>query len=223
MIWVNYPNNPTGATVNQAFWEKAVTWCKANDVLLASDNPYAEVTFDGYVAPSALQAQAAKDITIEFMSLSKSHNMAGWRIGAAVGAAAHIANLLKVKSNIDSGHFNAIYKAAAYALDNTPQSWIDERNLTYQRRRDLLMETLPEIGLSAECPKATLYVWATPNKISAADYVTQALEEAHVSLAPGEAYGPGGKEYVRFSVGVTDEEFAEALDRLKTWYQAKYA
>lgn len=223
LIWVNYPNNPTGAVVGLDFYEKAVAFCRENDMLLASDNPYCEVTFDGYVAPSALQVAGAKDVTLEFVSLSKSHNMAGWRLGAAVGSAQAVETLLKIKSNIDSGHFNAIYMAGVHALDNTPQSWIEERNQSYQRRRDQLIEALPYIGLTADTPKASLYIWAKPTKISATQYVEEALTEAHVSLAPGDAYGPGGNDYIRFSVGVTDEEFAQALEQLKAWYAAKYA
>jgi LL-diaminopimelate aminotransferase len=223
LIWVNYPNNPTGAVVGLDFYEKAVAFCRENDMLLASDNPYCEVTFDGYVAPSALQVPDAKDVTLEFVSLSKSHNMAGWRLGAAVGSAKAVETLLKIKSNIDSGHFNAIYMAGVHALDSTPQSWIDERNQTYQRRRNQLIEALPHIGLAADTPKASLYIWAKPTKMSASQYVEEALTEANVSLAPGDAYGPGGTDYVRFSVGVTDEEFAQALDQLKAWYAAKYA
>lgn len=223
LIWLNYPNNPTGAVVSQTFYDKAVAFCRENDVLLASDNPYCEVTFDGYIAPSALQTPGAKDVTIEFISLSKSHNMAGWRLGAAVGASSAIETLLKIKSNIDSGHFNAIYMAGAYALDHTPQSWIDQRNESYRRRRDQLMAALPEIGLTAQTPKATLYVWAKPTKLNASQYVEEALTDAHVSLAPGEAYGPGGTDYVRFSLGVTDDEFAAAIEQLKRWYSSKHA
>lgn len=223
LIWVNYPNNPTGAVVGLDFYEKAVAFCRENDMLLASDNPYCEVTFDGYVAPSALQVPGAKDVTLEFVSLSKSHNMAGWRLGAAVGSAQAVETLLKIKSNIDSGHFNAIYMAGVHALDNTPQAWIDERNQSYQRRRDQLIEALPYIGLTADTPKASLYIWAKPTKISAAQYVEEALTDACVSLAPGDAYGPGGTDYIRFSVGVTDEEFEQALEQLKAWYAAKYA
>ncbi|MBP6297716.1 MAG: aminotransferase class I/II-fold pyridoxal phosphate-dependent enzyme [Anaerolineae bacterium] len=223
IAWVNYPNNPTGATAELDFYTRAVEFCAGNDVLLASDNPYCEVTYDGYNAPSVMQVEGAKDISLEFVSLSKSHNMAGWRIGAAVGSKKLIDTLLKVKSNIDSGHFNAIYEAAAFALDNTPQSWIDARNETYRLRRDKLMTVLPEVGLRAQNPKATLYVWATPDKLSARQYVQEALEVAHVSLAPGEGYGPGGVDWIRFSVGMTDDRFDEALSRLKAWYSSKYA
>lgn len=223
LAWVNYPNNPTGATADLDFFATAVDFCRTNDILMASDNPYCEVTYDGYVAPSVMQIEGAKDISVEFVSLSKSHNMAGWRIGAAVGSKNSIDTLLKVKSNIDSGHFNAIYEAAAYALDHTPQSWIDGRNAVYQQRRDRLIAALPEIGLRARTPKATLYIWATPDRLSARQYVQEALEVAHVSLAPGEGYGPGGADWIRFSVGMTDERFDEAIVRLKEWYSSKYA
>lgn len=223
MAWVNYPNNPTGAVANLDFYARTVEFCRENDILLASDNPYCEVTFDNYVAPSALQIDGAKDVAIEFISLSKSHNMAGWRLGAAVGGKKQIDTLLKVKSNVDSGHFNAIYEAGAYALDETPQSWIDARNLTYEKRRDKLIAALPEIGLRADTPKATLYIWATPTQLSAQQYVQEALEVAHVSLAPGAGYGPGGADWIRFSVGMSDERFDEAINRLKAWYSAKYA
>lgn len=223
LLWVNYPNNPTGATAEVDFYEKAVGFCVENNILLASDNPYVDVTFDGYIAPSALQVPDAKHHTIEFISLSKSHNMAGWRIGAAVGAREALKHLLKVKSNVDSGHFHAIYDAAALALDNTDQVWIDARNLVYQRRRDRILHVLSQIGLKAECPKGSLYIWAEPTQINANTYVEEALTIAHVSLAPGEAYGPGGKNFIRFSLGMSDARIDEALNRLVTWYTQKYA
>jgi LL-diaminopimelate aminotransferase len=213
IIWLNYPNNPT----------RAVAFCKKYDILLASDNPYCDVTFDGYIAPSALQVPGAKDVTVEFMSFSKSYNMAGWRLGAAVGNTKALQTLLKVKSNMDSGHFEAIYAAGVTAVDETPQSWLDERNAVYKSRRNRMMAALPEMGLRAEIPAGSLYVWATPTKLDANTYVEEALTQAHVSLAPGGSYGPGGKNYLRFSVGMSDERIDEAIRRLKEWYNAKYA
>jgi LL-diaminopimelate aminotransferase len=221
LLWVNYPNNPTGATADLGFYRRAVEYCADHDILLASDNPYVDVTFDGYVAPSALEASGALEHVIEFMSFSKSYNMAGWRLGAAVGSVKALQTLLRVKSNMDSGHFTAIYEAGIAALENTPQMWIDERNQIYQRRRDRFMEVLPELGLVAEKPAGSLYIWAKPVHMDAKSYVEQALLEAHVSLAPGGAYGPGGDEYIRISVGVSDERFEESLDRLKVWYSAQ--
>lgn len=220
MLWLNYPNNPTGATASVEFYRQAVDYCRQHDILLASDNPYVEVTFDGYTAPSALQAdQSADEAVIEFISFSKSHNMAGWRLGAAVGSPKALHNLLRIKSNMDSGHFTAIFEAGIAALDNTPQSWLDERNQIYQRRRDRLLAALPELGLHADKPAGSLYLWAKPLEMTADRYVEQALNIAHVSLAPGGAYGPGGGDYLRLSVGVSDARLDESIDRLRDWYK----
>jgi LL-diaminopimelate aminotransferase len=220
LLWVNYPNNPTGATADVPFYQRMVDFCRAHDILLASDNPYVDLTFDGYVAPSALEANRAKDCTIEFMSFSKTYNMAGWRLGAAVGNAAAIKNLLQVKSNVDSGHFHPIYDAGITALQ-TPRSWIDARNRIYQARRDRIMEALPHIGLTAQCPKGSLYVWGRVEQGNGGTYAEQALLASQIALAPGEIYGPGGKNYVRFSLGVEDDRLDEALHRLKMWYASR--
>ena len=221
LLWCNYPNNPTGMVADLDFYNQLVQFCADNDILLASDNPYVDITFDGYEAPSALQAENAKAHTVEFMSFSKTYNMAGWRLGAAVGNAEALANLLTVKSNMDSGHFKAIYDAGIIALDQTEQSWLDERNAVYQRRRDKVMEALPHIGLEAETPKATLYVWAKVLDMDALEYVDKARTEAHVSVAPGAAYGPGGDGYVRLSLSVPDARLDEAIERLIKWYNNK--
>jgi LL-diaminopimelate aminotransferase len=217
LMWVNYPNNPTGATADLPFYQQVLDFCMANDMLLVSDNPYVEVTFDHYTAPSVLQVPGALEHAVEFVSFSKSHNMAGWRLGAAVGSSKALSTLLQVKSNMDSGHFKAIYDAAIVALD-TPQSWIDQRNLVYQRRRDRLMEVLPDIGLQAKCPKGSLYIWAKVLDMRVDDYIEQALMDAHVTFAPGAAYGPGGDGYLRISLGVDDQELDTAIQNLKSWY-----
>jgi LL-diaminopimelate aminotransferase len=221
LLWLNYPNNPTGAVADLDFYRQSVSFCTEHNILLASDNPYVDVTFDGYVAPSALQVEGALEHVIEFVSLSKSHNMAGWRLGAAVGSQKALQALLRIKSNMDSGHFNAIYEAGIAALDVTPQLWIDQRNAIYQQRRDRMIARLSDLGLSAESPAGSLYIWAKPLVMTANEYVEQALTEAHVSLAPGGAYGPGGTDYLRVSLGMSDGRFDEALDRLKVWYAAK--
>jgi len=221
LMWLNYPNNPTGATAERDFYQHMVDYCRVHNILLASDNPYCEVTFDGYTAGSALEADGAMDCTIEFVSLSKSHNMAGWRLGAAVGNPDAIKTLLTVKSNVDSGHFQAIYDAGIMAFDEVPQAWINERNLVYQRRRDLILDALPHIGLTAHKPKGSLYVWGRVAEGDGASYAEQALMKAHVSIAPGAIYGPGGTNYVRFSVGVADDRLEEALARLKKWYTSR--
>ena len=220
IMWVNYPNNPTGATADLNFYADAIAFCQKNDILLASDNPYADITFEGYQAQSALKASEATANVVEFFSLSKSHNMAGWRIGAAVGDEEALATLLTVKSNMDSGHFKAVYEAAKVALDDVDDAWIQHRNSIYQKRRDMIFDCLDDIGLSAEKPKGSLYVWAKVLDGNASEYVTKALDEAYVSLAPGEAYGPGGDGYLRISVGVPDNRLEQALDRLREWYKA---
>lgn len=219
VLWLNYPNNPTGACVELDFYQGAVDFCGHHDILLASDNPYCDVTFDGYAAPSALQATGARTTAIEFLSLSKSHNMAGWRIGAAVGNGEALNTLLQAKSNVDSGHFHAVYDAAVIALEQTPQAWIGERNAIYQARRDRILAALPAMGLSAQTPKGSLYIWAKVlDGQGGANYCTRALDGAHVSLAPGNIYGPDGDDYVRISVGESDSHIDEAIERLKRWW-----
>lgn len=222
LFWVNYPNNPTGAIVDLECYRGLITFCREHDILLASDNPYIDITYDGYQAPSLLQASPDdKSNLIEFFSFSKSYNMAGWRLGAAVGDAKAINNLLNIKSNVDSGHFKPIYDAGSIAL-KTPRTWIDERNAIYQRRRDIILEALPQIGLSATPSAGSLYVWAKVLNSAVDSYVERAREEAHVSLAPGTAYGPGGNDYVRLSVAVPDDKIQSALNRLKVWYALEF-
>lgn len=223
LTWVNYPNNPMGATVDLPFYQRALDFCIQHDILLASDNPYCEVTFDGVIAPSLLQADGALDNAIEFTSFSKTYNMAGWRLGAAVGSSVAIDRLLQVKSNMDSGHFAAIYDAGIAALDNTPQAWIDARNAVYQRRRDRIMAALPKIGLHAHTPKGALYLWGAIDDpgLNGAEYTEAALMQAHVSVAPGAIYGPGGERCVRLSVCTPDERLEEALTRLESWYNKR--
>ncbi len=218
ILWLNYPNNPTGATADLDFYARAVAFCQKHHILLASDNPYVDVTFDGYRAESVLQVAGAKDCAVEYISFSKTYNMGGWRLGAAVGNAEVIQALLQVKSNMDSGHFIPIYDAGIVAVDETSQDWIDERNAMYQRRRDRIYAILPQIGLSAHKPKGSIYLWGRVEGSSGEAYVKEALEHAHVSIAPGEMYGPGGQGYVRISMSVPDDRLEIALDRLKSWY-----
>ncbi|MBI1277009.1 MAG: aminotransferase class I/II-fold pyridoxal phosphate-dependent enzyme [Anaerolineaceae bacterium] len=218
LLWVNYPNNPTGATAEPDFYQTVIDWSIKHDILLASDNPYVDVTYDGYKATSVLEIKDAKKCAIEFMSFSKTFNMGGWRLGAAVGNADVIKTLLQVKSNVDSGHFRPIYDAGIEAIETTPQSWIDDRNDIYQHRRDRILETLPKIGLQAQKPKGSLYIWARVEDGNGDKYVKQALEQAHVAFAPGSAYGPGGEPYIRISLGISNERLEIALRRLKDWY-----
>jgi len=218
ILWVNYPNNPTGAIADEPFYEKALAFCRANDLLLASDNPYCDLTFEDYKAPSPLQIEGAKTHTVEFISFSKTYNMAGWRVGAAVGSAEAIGHLLTVKSNMDSGHFKPIYDAAIAALDQTDEAWLAARNAIYQERRDIIMQALPHIGLEAVKPLGTLYIWARVLDGDAERYVEGALEQAHVSIAPGTVYGEGGTGYVRLSMSIAAARIQEGLERLQAWY-----
>jgi LL-diaminopimelate aminotransferase len=221
LLWINYPNNPTGAVAEADFYRQAVKFCLAHDLLLASDNPYVDVTFDGCVAGSALQISGARDCTVEFISFSKTYNMAGWRLGAAVGSAEALNTLLQVKSNLDSGHFRPIYDAGIVAVDQTSPQWIAERNHIYQSRRDRIMSALPNIGLSALNPKGALYVWAQTDSGDGGTYAEEALSATGVSVAPGEIYGPGGKACVRLSFAVPDSRLDEALSRLQAWYTSR--
>lgn len=221
LIWCNYPNNPTGAVADEDFYQELVAFCSKHDILLASDNPYCDVTYDKYRASSVLAIEGAKDTSVEFISMSKTFNMAGWRLGAAVGNAQAIKNLLQVKSNVDSGHFIGMYDAGIAALDETTDAWLAERNAMYQERRDIVISALDDIGLSAITPKGSLYIWAKVEDMPAMEYIEQALNHAHVSIAPGAAYGPGGTDYVRISVTIPKEKLYEGLDRLRNWYQNK--
>lgn len=217
LMWLNYPNNPTGAIAPLAFFEEAVAIAKEYQILIAHDAPYLEVCFDGYQAPSLLQVPGAKEVAIEFNSLSKTYNMAGWRVGMALGNP-KVINLLKVlKSQIDSSHFKPIMKAAEVALLGD-QSWIQERNLIYQNRRDIVVETLQDLGFLIEKPKASLYVWAKiPNKWQdAVDYCETSLHKTGVSMTPGIVYGQSGKCYVRISLVTPSERIEEAMERIKS-------
>lgn len=215
MMWVCYPNNPTGAVAPLSFYEEAVDFCRRYDILLCSDLPYADVCFDGYRAPSALQVPGAKDVTLEFNSLSKSHHMAGWRVGMAVGNAVAVKALLQTKSNIDSGIFRPIQDAATVAL-NGDSAWMEERNREYQRRRDLVLETVRAIGMEAETPQASLYIWAKPPQgYTSVEFADKVLLETGVSFTPGDAYGPSGAGYIRISIGQETALIEEAMRRLR--------
>ncbi len=214
ILWLNYPNNPTGAVATEDFLREAVDFAEEHDIVLCYDNPYCDLTFDGYKAPSVLEIPGAKDVTVEFNSLSKTYNMAGWRVGMAVGNAEAIGALTTVKTNIDSGIFRPIQDAAAVAL-TSDQSWTEERNMVYQRRRDIILEWLPSIGMSAQTPKGGLYVWAkVPENTNCDDFAITLLEEAGVWITPGTAFGKHGDGYMRISLCVTEERLREAGERL---------
>ncbi|HSN76985.1 MAG TPA: aminotransferase class I/II-fold pyridoxal phosphate-dependent enzyme [Anaerolineae bacterium] len=215
LMWISYPNNPTGAVAPFSFYKEAVAFCRRYDILLCSDLPYADVTFDGYQAPSVLAVPDAKDVTLEFNSLSKSHHMAGWRVGMAVGNAVAVKALLQVKSNIDSGIFRPVQDAATVAL-NSDELWMVARNAEYKQRRDLILETIRSLGMTAETPKASLYVWARPPEgYGSIEFADKVLLETGVSLTPGDAYGPSGAGYIRISMGTEMAKIEEAMARLQ--------
>jgi LL-diaminopimelate aminotransferase len=217
LLWVNYPNNPTGALANLDFYQQAANFCNTYNIILASDNPYFEITFDGCYAGSALQANGAVDCGIEMMSFSKTYNMGGWRLGAAVGNADILEGLLQLKSNVDTGHFLPIYDAGVAALEQTSDDWGMRRNDVYCRRRDMVINALPEIGLEAAAPQGAIYIWARVQNGNGRTYAESALEQAFVSMTPGEAFGPGGVDYVRISLCTPDDQLQLALDRLRQW------
>jgi len=215
LFWVSYPHNPTGAIAPLDFFKELVAFAQAHDILLCHDAPYCDVTFDGYAAPSLLQVEGAKEVALEFNSLSKTYNMAGWRVAMAVGNAQAIEALALVKSNVDSGIFRPIQDAAVAALTGD-QSWIAERNAIYQKRRDLVWETLNEIGMEAEKPRATLYLWArVPEGYTSEGFCTALLETQGVSFGPGSFWGQQGEGYVRISIVQPQERIEEAMDRLR--------
>lgn len=217
MLWINYPNNPTAAVADIDFFEKVVAFAKRHNLAVCHDAPYTEVAFDGYSPPSFLQAPGARDVGMEFHSLSKSYNMTGWRIGMAVGNAGMVDALMKVKSNIDSGIPQAIQYAAIEALLGD-QDCIAEHNAIYQRRRDLVVKTLTKIGLRLKPPMASLYVWARiPEGYTSLDFCTKLLDETSVVVTPGSGYGKYGEGYIRVSLTTPDDRLEEGLARLEKW------
>ena len=221
ILWLNYPNNPTGAVADLNFFNKAVEFAKKHDICICHDGPYSEVAFDGYAPVGFLQAEGAKDIGIEFHSLSKTYNMTGWRIGMAVGNAKVINALKIMKSNIDSGIPQAIQYAAIEAL-NGPQNCIKEHNDIYQRRRDLIVDTLNKMGLEAKLPKASLYIWAkVPTGYTSVEFTNDLLDKVGVVVTPGVGYGSNGEGYIRLSLTIPDALLLKGLSRMAQWHDGK--
>jgi LL-diaminopimelate aminotransferase len=216
LMFLNYPNNPTGAVVPDGFFEDVVSFARDHDILAVHDNAYSETTYDGYVAPSFLATAGAKDVGIEVFSLSKGYNMTGWRCAAVVGNADAIAAYWRLKTNIDSGLFEAVQLAGAAALDTAVDEHVAEMNAVYARRRDLICTALAEIGVDVTPPKGTIYIWAPVPEgfASAAEYCEFVLEEAAVVISPGGAYGPNGEGFFRISLTAPDERISEAVERL---------
>ena len=215
-MWMGFPANPTAAVADLNALGEAVGFCRDYDLLLLHDAAYCEITFDGFVAPSVLQVSDAKDVALEFGSTSKSYNMTGWRIGWAVGSADAIKALGVVKTNVDSGQFTAVQRAAIAALEG-PEDHLDEIRATYQRRRDVVVQTLNGLGWSLKPPLGSCYVWApVPDGDTSTSFADRLLDRAGVFVAPGNGYGERGEGYVRFSLTVPDDRLSEAMDRIAT-------
>jgi LL-diaminopimelate aminotransferase len=216
LMYLNYPNNPTGAIVPDGFFARAVEFAREHDILIVHDNAYSETTYDGYRAPSFLQTPGAKEVGIEVFSLSKPHNMTGWRCAAVLGNAEAIEHYWRLKTNIDSGLFDAVQLAGIAALSPDADAEVTSMNELYRRRRDLVCEALARAGVHVTPPKGTIYVWAPiPNGFdSSAAYCEHVLEQAAVVISPGSAYGPSGEGWFRISLTTPDERLAEAVQRL---------
>jgi LL-diaminopimelate aminotransferase len=215
VMWLNYPNNPTGATTDLDFFERVVAWAQRNDVVIAHDNPYSEVAYNGYRPPSILQVAGGKDVAVEFNSLSKTFSMAGHRIGMVVGSAAAVGVLGRIKSNIDSGVYGAIQDTAIAALTGD-QNWIPARNEIYRARRDKLVPVLRDLGMTLDVPRASLYLWAkVPPGFDSKGFADTLLMTTGVSVTPGTSYGAQGAGYVRLSLTVPDEQIDQAIERLR--------
>jgi LL-diaminopimelate aminotransferase len=218
LLYINYPNNPTGAIVPDGLFERVIELARENDILVVHDNAYSEITFDGYVAPSYLSTPGAKEVGVEVFSLSKGYNMTGWRCAAIVGNAEAIAHYWRLKSNVDSGLFEAVQLAGAAALGPELDVHVRGMNELYARRRDLVCDALAEAGVSVTRPRGTIYVWAPVPEgfTSAAAYCEYVLERVAVVISPGDAYGPSGAGFFRISLTTPPERLLEAVERLRS-------
>jgi LL-diaminopimelate aminotransferase len=220
ILWLNYPSNPTAASASLDFFAEAVAFAREHNLLLCHDAAYAQVTYDGYRAPSLLEVPGAKEVSVEFNTLSKSHNMAGWRVAAIIGNAAVIKAMYTLKTNVDSGYFRPVMEAAVAAMTGD-QTWLQRRNETYRQRRDVVLHSLRRLGFHAETPRASLYVWfAIPVGQTSADFAASLLERAHLSLTPGSVFGSEGEGYIRLSVTAPIERVEEAMMRLERVFRA---
>jgi len=214
LMFINYPNNPTGATAGRDFYERVVRFALQNEIIVCHDAAYSEMAYDGYRPMSFLEIPGAKDIGVEFHSLSKTYNMTGWRLGFAVGNRDVIGALGQIKSNIDSGAFNAVQWAGISALEGD-QAPVAEMQRIYQERRDILIAGLKKAGLNPEVPKATFYVWCpTPSGYNSKDFTSLLLREAGIVTTPGSGFGEPGEGYIRMALTVSKERIAEAVERI---------
>ena len=215
LLFINYPNNPTGAIVPEGFFERVVELAQRHEFLVVHDNAYSETTYDGYVAPSFLATPGAKAVGVEVFSLSKGYNMTGWRCAAILGNADAVTAYWRLKTNIDSGLFEAVQLAGAAALRG-PRKEVEEMCRIYQRRRDLVIDALGDIGVEVEPPKGTIYVWApVPDGHTSTSFAEMVLEEAAVVISPGSMYGPSGEGFFRISLTTPDPLITEAVERLR--------
>jgi LL-diaminopimelate aminotransferase len=216
LMFINFPNNPTGAVVPDGFFEEVIDFARANEILVVHDNAYSETTYDGYVAPSFLATPGAKEVGVEVFSVSKGYNMTGWRCAAILGHASAIQSYWRLKTNVDSGLFEAIQIAGATAISGPPEP-LAEMNATYQRRRDLVVSALGAIGVDVTPPKGTIYVWApVPSGHTSTSFAETVLEEAAVVVSPGSMYGPSGEGFFRISLTTPDDRIEEAVERMRT-------
>jgi len=216
LLFLNYPNNPTGAVVPDGVFEEAVAFAQRHDLLVVHDASYTEITFDGYRAPSFLETPGAKEVGVEVFSLSKGYNMTGWRTAAVVGNAEAVASYWRLKTNIDSGMFEAVQLAAVTALEEGDEA-AREMSAVYERRRDLVVDALRAIGVTVEAPRGTIYVWApVPDGFDSASYCERVLEESAVVVSPGSSYGAHGEGFFRISLTIADERLEEALERMRS-------
>ena len=214
IMWLNYPSNPTSAVATLDFFREAVYFAQEHDLLIAHDAAYSEISFDGYESPSIMQVDGAKDVAVEFHSLSKTYNMTGWRIGWAVGNGDAVGALGRVKTNIDSGIFNAVQMAGIAALDGPQDAVVEMRDL-YQSRRDRICKVFEEAGFVFQRPKGGVFVWLpVPEGETSASFTERLLNEAGVVVSPGMAYGPSGEGYVRLSLTTPDDRLDEAVERI---------
>lgn len=218
MIWVNYPNNPTGATAPPEFYQKLISWAKAYDVVAVSDNAYSEVYFDNRRPVSFLEFPGAKEVGVELHSLSKSYNCCGWRAGMVVGNQDLVAALTRIKAHSDRGMFYPMQLAVINAL-NSPDGFMEKRNRIFQERREVLVEGLTKIGLKVYPPKATFYLWASvPEGYTSQDFCFKALDQANVWMIPGSLYGKYGEGYLRIAFTHSVDRLKEAIRRLQKFF-----
>jgi LL-diaminopimelate aminotransferase len=216
LMFINFPNNPTGAVVPDGFFEEVIEFAREHEILVVHDNAYSETTYDGYVAPSFLATPGAKEVGVEVFSVSKGYNMTGWRCAAILGHAGAIQSYWRLKTNVDSGLFEAVQIAGATAIAGPPEPLV-AMNATYQRRRDLVVSALGAIGVDVTPPKGTIYVWApVPSGHTSTSFAETVLEEAAVVVSPGSMYGPSGEGFFRISLTTPDDRIEEAVERMRS-------